>query len=99
VSESPPLTKAPGVDRARRLRPGDRDDLVKRHPARQFLGISPVRKVEYLRSPLGLQRLNETVLGAGVEVRVPVRALLGPVPELCQHRLDGLAARDRLATL
>jgi hypothetical protein len=45
----------------------------------------------------GRQRLDQTSLCTRSKVRVHVRALLGSMPELCLHRLDGMAARDRLA--
>jgi len=43
------------------------------------------------------QRLDQTSLCTRSEVRVHVRALLGSMPELGLHGLDGMAAGDRLA--
>jgi hypothetical protein len=51
----------------------------------------------FVRSPRRLERLDETALSAAPEVRVLVRALLGPMPELGLDGLHGLAARDGLA--
>ena len=43
------------------------------------------------------QRLDQTSLCARSEVRVHVRALLGSMPELRLHGIDGVPAGDRLA--
>jgi len=51
----------------------------------------------FVRCVRGLERLDETALRAAPEVRVPMRALLGTMPELGLHRLHGLAVRDGLA--
>ncbi len=50
-----------------------------------------------MRSSGWLQRLDDPALRARAEVRVLVRALLGTMPELRLHSLDGLPACDGLA--
>ena len=45
----------------------------------------------------GRQRLDLTQLCTRSKVRVHVRALLGSMPELCVHGLDGVPVGDRLA--
>lgn len=50
-----------------------------------------------MRSGVRLQGLDQPFLRPRAQVRILVRALLGPMPELGLHRLDRLAAGDGLA--
>src|SRR6185295_6797915 len=51
----------------------------------------------FVRSGFRLQSLDQPFLRPRAQVRVLVRALLGPMAELGLHRLDRLAAGDGLA--